>query len=108
MADPNERPSYDRQLFAVRLAYFWDSGRLQADVNQTHRFRAREDGHLVSFGDVVAWVRGLRQSGGQWGMPGLGQEDYPEDGPPEAWGGFVLIECDGNSRLLLPEGAEEA
>jgi hypothetical protein len=41
-------------------------------------------------------------------MPGLGQEDYPEDGPPEAWGGFVLIECDGNSRLLLPEGAEEA
>lgn len=86
---------YDRSGRFVKYAFFRASARITGTVN-----RGRHDEeHTPNIHDVVATLRGLRDTGGPGRLPGMGST---EDG----WDGYIIVtheHCPRPGFLMPPE-----
>lgn len=74
--------------------YFHPNGKFHSQAYETWELRTIDGGTKPNMQDALAKLRGLRDSGGQEGMPG---------GLDEGWLGPIMIQCEsGFPQLLLP------
>jgi hypothetical protein len=75
----------DRKVFTIKIRYFKPSGKWYTDAEFTSEFRTIDSmPDSPNMNDVAAYVRGVRDSGGQGSMPGL--ENHG------GWDGFILVD----------------
>lgn len=84
-----------KKEFTIRIVYFKPSGKFYTEAKATREFRMVGNSHNVcNMSDVTAWIRGLRDAGGQEALPGLSGS---------GWDGPILIDSDdGFPCLIMP------
>lgn len=88
----------EKKQFRIEVTYFKTNGTYYTsyEFNREFRWSMGDVSALVNMNDVVAYIRGLRQSGGQGSMPGL-------DSQSSGWDGFILLDSPhGYPCLILP------
>jgi hypothetical protein len=87
----------EKQEFEIEMYYFKRDGKFDGFARFKREFRVA--GHFKPncfMPDVVAHVRGLRDSGGQGALYGRSIYD-------EGWDGYILVNCkEGYPVLILP------
>lgn len=89
----------EKKTFKFRIVYFKPSGKYYTETTEEYEIRTCGGVTNIPYmNDVVAKIRGLRDSGGQGSMPGLNSQS-------EGWDGLILIDCEqGFPCLILPSG----
>ena len=83
----------ERRTFPFRITYFDAKGKFVSEVIELWEVRSARN--RPNMEDAMRKLRGLRNAGGQEGMPG---------GVDEGWPGVILLRC-GKEKpaILLPE-----
>lgn len=83
-------------LFYINIIYYNTKGEWIGKYLHNHLFRYKNKkpyGYRIPIiSDVIAHIKGLRESGGQCGMPGQIDEGFK---------GYVVIEAIGNMPVLI-------
>jgi hypothetical protein len=84
-----------KKVTKFSVEYFKPSGKFYTEA--TFEWAADYVGETVVMHHAAAYIRGLRDSGGQGAMPGLSDQS-------EGWDGFIRINHpDGFPVLILPQ-----
>ena len=80
--------------FTFKLTYFKPTGKFYSNDSFEAEVRVCEGTTIPYMPDIVAKVRGWRDTRGQRALPGLSGE---------GWDGFILVDCeDGYPCLIKP------
>jgi hypothetical protein len=89
-----------RRKFVFTINYFKDNGKWYSSYLYEYECAVIDSGNRDQpyINDVIAHIRGLRDSGGQGAMPGLHHQS-------EGWDGFIMVQHgDSFPTLILPRG----
>lgn len=83
-----------KKKFKFHITYFKPSGKFYTSATEEREIRVCENTEVPYMNDYCSRIRGLRDSQGQEGLPGLSGS---------GWDGFILVNCEeGYPCLILP------